>query len=84
MTGTEHFVWARARALEYIHLGEPEQARASLVSDLGKHEATAGVLHQDLLGLAYGELLLSGTRGVRDFITGLAGPREQEGGTTGA
>lgn len=78
VTPAEHFTWAQGRALEYVDMDQPGNALASLVSDLGKHESTAGILHPDLLMLATGELMLGGARGIRDFITGLAGPRDEE------
>jgi len=43
MTRAEHLAWAKARALELVDAGELEQAVASMISDLGKHEGT--VMH---------------------------------------
>ena len=74
MNAAEHFAWAQARALEYVDLNEPAQAMASLVSDLGKHEGTAGILTIELQGLFMGEVMLGGAAGARSFIEGLAGP----------
>jgi hypothetical protein len=39
MDRAQHLAWAKARALEYVERGELANAIASLVSDLGKHEA---------------------------------------------
>lgn len=75
MNAVEHFAWAQARALEYVDLNEPAQAMASFVSDLGKHEGTAGLLTSDLQGLFMGEVMIGGAAGARSFIEGLAGPR---------
>lgn len=74
MNAAEHFAWAKGRALEYVDLGDAGNAMASLVSDLGKHKGTAGILHEELLTLFAGEILIDGVRGARRFIEGLAGP----------
>lgn len=76
MNAAQHFAWAQSRALEYVDLGQAENALSSFVSDLNKHPGTAGLIHPDLMVLAAGELAIGGVRGVRDFITGLAGPRD--------
>ena len=39
-TRAEHLAWCKARALEYVELGELSQALASFMSDLGKHPET--------------------------------------------
>lgn len=39
MDRAQHLAWAKARALEYVERGDLTNAIASLVSDLGKHEA---------------------------------------------
>jgi hypothetical protein len=46
MTRQEHLDWCKQRALEYIAQGDVKNAWASMVSDLGKHEGTAG--HKDI------------------------------------
>lgn len=74
MTAAEHFDWAVTRALEYVDINEPGDAMASLVSDLGKHEGTRGILTQDLIGLFAGEVMLAGATGARRFIEGLPRP----------
>lgn len=40
MTRQEHLNWAKQRAIEYVDMGNPQDAYASLVSDLGKHPET--------------------------------------------
>jgi len=75
MNAAEHFAWARTRALEYVDLNDPGNAMASLVSDLGKHEGTAGILNPDLQVLFLGEVMIGGAAGARSFIEGLAGPQ---------
>lgn len=41
-TRAEHLEWCKRRALEYIEVGDLQNAFASMVSDLGKHPETAG------------------------------------------
>lgn len=74
MTAAEHFDWAVGRAMEYVELYDGANAMASLVSDLGKHEGTAGILTQDLLFLFAGEVAIGGAKGARRFIEGLPRP----------
>lgn len=40
MTRQEHLDWCKQRALEYVDLGDNNQALASMGSDLGKHDET--------------------------------------------
>jgi hypothetical protein len=42
MTRAEHMDWCKKRALEVLETGDVQGAYASMVSDLGKHEETAG------------------------------------------
>jgi hypothetical protein len=74
VNAAEHFDWAVGRAMEYVEIGEAGDAMASLVSDLRKHEGTAGILHQDLVGLFAGEVMIGGVTGARRFIQGLPRP----------
>lgn len=74
MNAAEHFAWAKARAMEYVEMGDGGTALSSLISDLRKHEGTAGILHQDLLMLATQDYMLGGLKAARAFIEGLAGP----------
>lgn len=74
MTGREHFDWAVGRAMEYVEAGDGANAMASLISDLGKHEATAGILTPDLQTLFMGEVLIGGVAGARRFIEGIPAP----------
>ncbi len=41
MTRKEHLQWCKDRAIEYVDMGDCEQAFASMLSDLGKHDETA-------------------------------------------
>lgn len=74
MNAAEHFDWAVVRAMEYVELNDGANALASLVSDLGKHEGTAGILNQDLQGLFMMEVIINGAQGARRFIEGIPRP----------
>lgn len=74
MNAAEHFAWARERATEYVEMGDGGTALSSLVSDLSKHEGTAGILTMDLQMLFMGEVMLAGAEGARRFIDGLPAP----------
>lgn len=39
-TASEHFDWCVQRAEEYLNMGNPEEAVASFLSDMSKHEGT--------------------------------------------
>lgn len=39
---SEHLEFCKARALEYVDAGDIQQAFASMVSDLNKHDETRG------------------------------------------
>ena len=65
-TRAEHLAWCKRRALAYLP-DDPEQAFASMGSDLNKHEETRGHIGMQL-GMA---MLLSGNWGeMRSFIEG--------------
>lgn len=40
MTRQEHLKWCKDRALEYVNAGDIDEALASMLSDLGKHQET--------------------------------------------
>ncbi len=42
MTRAEHLQWCKDRALEYVEMGDLDQAMASMLSNLGKHVDTQG------------------------------------------
>lgn len=68
MTRAKHLAWCKERALAYLP-DDPEQAFASMASDLGKHEETRG--HAGLeIGLLF--MLSTGNLGLnmREFIEG--------------
>jgi hypothetical protein len=64
----EHLAWAKDRALEYLP-GDVNNAMASLVSDLNKHEETAGHPVGELLIMHAMSGLLD-DRTCRDLIEG--------------
>lgn len=71
MTRDEHMRWAKDRALAYLP-GDPDQAFASLASDLQKHPETEG---HPAVGLGLGLMLLLGghldtPEEMRKFIEG--------------
>ena len=41
-TRAEHLAWCKQRALVYVDRGRPDEAMASMASDLNKHPETAG------------------------------------------
>lgn len=65
-TYDEHLAWCKQRALEYLP-GDPNQAFASMASDMNKHDETRG--HAGLeMGIM---LLMTNTLGnMRSFIEG--------------
>lgn len=70
MTRAEHIRWAKQRALEYIELGDLQQAYSSMVSDLNKHEDTWKMM--DVLTLVGLGALRAGKEPLREWITGFA------------
>ena len=69
MTRSEHLEWCKQRALEYVDT-DPQNAYASMVSDLGKHLETAG--HP---GIGLGTMMMLGghlntPEQMRSFIEG--------------
>jgi len=53
MNRSEHLQWCKDRALEYVDEGNPAEALASMMSDLGKHDETRSSVHICLLGAMY-------------------------------
>ena len=68
MTREEHLAWAKSRAHEYLSADDPEQAVASMMSDLGKHEAWRDFPAMPML--AMGALLAGTVKAARDFVEG--------------
>lgn len=70
MTRKEHLDWCKRRAREYLDRGEPVNAIASMLSDMGKHPENAPAIQQGplaMLGLMAGR---NGVAAARDFIEG--------------
>lgn len=42
MNRAEHLQWCKDRALEYVENNDTDQAFASMMSDIGKHDETTG------------------------------------------
>lgn len=69
MNRQEHMNWCKKRALDYLPK-DPDQAMASMTSDLGKHEETVG---HPAIQLMFGLKMtnnLNSSREVRKFIEG--------------
>lgn len=69
MTRQEHLDWCKKRALEYVNAGDLQQAVASMLSDISKHDET-----QDKTGilgaLGIHELTNGTPESIRRFIEG--------------
>ena len=70
MTRAEHLAWCKQRATEYVDRGDVDQAWTSIVSDLGKHEGTAGHAAIGLGYMLYLDGHLSRPDQMRKFIDG--------------
>lgn len=72
MNRAEHLKWCKQRAIEYVQKGNLQEAYASMLSDLGKHEDTRSA--QGLCGSLGMALMVSGQLSrpdqMRDFIEG--------------
>ena len=70
MTRQEHLEWCKKRALEYCDMDDPNQALASMISDLRKHSETANHAGVEL-GVA---MMMAGhlntSEKMRNFIQG--------------
>lgn len=70
MTRQEHLEWCKQRALEYVDMNDLQQALASMISDLGKHQETANHTGIELMmGLVISGKLNTAHE-VRKFING--------------
>jgi len=69
-TRAQHLSWCKKRALEYVDMGDNQQAFASMASDLNKHDGTRGHI---AMGLGMSLLMgghLSTSAEMRKFIEG--------------
>lgn len=68
MTRDEHMKWCKERALRYLDENDCQNAIASMLSDLSKHEETRGIGEKlAMLGIM---AIRQGPREVRKFIEG--------------
>lgn len=70
MTRAEHLEWSKKRAMKYVDCGDSQQAMASMMSDLMKHDEL-----RDHPGIALGVSLLmcghlKGNTQMRSWIEG--------------
>ncbi len=70
MNRQEHLVWAKQRALEYVKVGDVNNAWASMKSDLGKHPETEGHMGIQLGMMQLMSGHLSTPEAMRKFIEG--------------
>lgn len=70
MDRNEHMDWCKERAYQYLETGDTTNAWSSMVSDLGKHEETAGhpAIEIGMMMLMTGQL--SSVQDMRNFISG--------------
>ena len=70
MTRAEHLEWCKQRALEYVDMGDANQAWTSMASDLRKHPETANhsAIELGMMMLMAGHL--SSPVKMRKFILG--------------
>jgi len=70
MTRAEHLNWCKKRALEYVDLGDTNQAYASMLSDMRKHKETENhaALELGVMMMMAGQL--SSSDKMREFIEG--------------
>lgn len=67
MNRSEHLKWAKERALEYLKENDMQQAAASFISDMGKHEETFSPLVAPLI---MRELTSGNIQSMRECING--------------
>lgn len=67
MNRIEHLNWCKTRALEYVDMGDNDQAVASMVSDMQKHPETDCPSALAILGMME---IAKGSAAVRRWIEG--------------
>jgi hypothetical protein len=70
MTRDEHLAWCKKRALEYVDIGELDNAVASMGSDLNKHEGTNNPANHSLVMLGLMYVMDKDAAAVRRWIEG--------------
>lgn len=69
-TRKEHLDWCKKRALDYIKMDDLDNAFASMLSDMGKHDETTGHIGLELgFTMKLGGLLDTNQQ-MKDWITG--------------
>lgn len=71
MTRAEHLKWTKNRALEYVNMGDKDQALISMMSDLGKHQELRDHAAIQLTTMMISSGLLNDMAKVRQHIEGL-------------
>lgn len=71
MNRLEHLQWCKNRALEYCDSGDLDQAWASIISDLNKHNETRGHVAIQLGSMLMSSGKLDSQSEMRKFINGL-------------
>ena len=71
MTRAEHLQWCKDRAMEYVEVGDFNQAVTSMLSDLSKHDETRPSSQGVLAQLGIFELMNGPTKEkITRFISG--------------
>lgn len=70
MTRQEHLDWCKQRAIEYVRIGDVNQAFTSMVSDLGKHDETRNHAGCELGMMMLMSGKLNSPREMENFING--------------
>lgn len=70
MTRDEHLQWCKDRAMECVKMGDLSQAFASFCSDVKKHEETAQIASNPLIGIGMMCAALGDAAGMRSWILG--------------
>ena len=76
MTREQHLAWCRQRALEYLAIGDIQNAVRSMMSDLQKHNETRSISNRELMALS---VMMSGDLDLaRRYIDGFTLKRRRE------
>ena len=70
MNRTEHLDWCKQRALEYVDQDDMQNAFSSMISDLGKHEKTAGHPATAMMSQLFFNGHLNDAAKMREYIEG--------------
>ena len=70
MDRQEHLDWCKTRALKYLDQGDVQNAIASMMSDMKKHDETAPVMESPAMAMLGMQAAMGGTGEARRFIEG--------------